>query len=414
MHVQNSPVLTVTLTPSMRRVPGAAVLQRAKLWAWGEGSSGALATGRGDDALLPTATGSEAVDLQPCSLAAGVSHVLAVDGGSQPQLWAWGAASGGRCAIDSYEPALYEATAVGRLDGGDALAAVAAGGSHSLLRTVSGRVFAFGFGAHGQLGLGGQLRDCTVPHELPAEEWDGEAVVGVSAGGSHSAAVTASGRLFCWGRSDNGRLGTGDDIARRPGEDYDFAGATRALHVSEMDGAAVTAVSCGGFHTLALTDARELYAWGGGRHGELGIGEELESWLPYPLPLLAGEVTAVSAGGLHSAALTADGGVYTWGWGGHGALGHGDESRELIPRRVMALDGAVAVEVVCGGAHTLARMADGSVYAWGNNASGELGTGSRKRSYTPQKVRLPDGYAAQRVWAGGRFSFALLREVATE
>ena len=75
--------------------------------------------------------------------------------------------------------------------------------------------------------------------------------------------------------------------------------------------------------------------------------------------------SSLSAGAYHSLALTADGAVWSWGGGGSGKLGHGDEQRQLLPKKVEALAGQRIVAVSAGEHHSLALTADGSVWSWG-------------------------------------------------
>ena len=77
-------------------------------------------------------------------------------------------------------------------------------------------------------------------------------------------------------------------------------------------------------------------------------------------------VVAVSAGPLHSLALTADGAVWSWGDGEDGMLGNGDEQQQLLlPEKIEAFAGQRVVAVSAGGHHCLAITADGNVFTWG-------------------------------------------------
>ena len=81
---------------------------------------------------------------------------------------------------------------------------------------------------------------------------------------------------------------------------------------------------------------------------------------------LAGRrVVAVSAGEDHSIAITADGAVWSWGYAAHGLLGHGDHQILLLPKNVEAFAGQRVVAVSPGGVHSLAITADGAVWSWG-------------------------------------------------
>merc|ERR1712086_775723 len=124
-------------------------------------------------------------------------------------------------------------------------------------------------------------------------------------------------------------------------------------------------------HSLALTADGAVWSWGWGASGELGHGDEQNQLLPKKTEALAGRrVVAVSAGLAHSLALTGDGALWSWGRGGFGRLGHGDEQNQLLPKKVEAFAGQRVVAVSGGTAHSLA---DGPIFTWGQGEYGCLG-----------------------------------------
>lgn len=150
-------------------------------------------------------------------------------------------------------------------------------------------------------------------------------------------------------------------------------------------------VSCGHCHTLAVTN-NGIYVWGSSQFGQLGLGKVLQCSSPELITLLAQEVIVDAiAGQYHSVALTADGRVFTWGWGVHGQLGHGNTDEKTIPTLVASLLGTVVCYISAGYAHTLTLSVDGVVYAFGCNVLGQLGIGNNVKSSIPIKVSLPDG-----------------------
>ena len=129
-------------------------------------------------------------------------------------------------------------------------------------------------------------------------------------------------------------------------------------------------------HSIATTADGAVWSWGAGGGGRLGHGDQQRQLLPKKVEALAGQrVVAVSAGGYHSLTLTADGSVWSWGVGDWGELGHGDTQEQLLPKKVEALAGQRVVAVSAGAFHSLATTADGAVYAWGLGESGCLGHG---------------------------------------
>lgn len=153
----------------------------------------------------------------------------------------------------------------------------------------------------------------------------------------------------------------------------------------------VFGVSCGHCHTLAITN-NGVYAWGASHFGQLGLGKVLQCSSPELVASLAQEIIIDAvAGQYHSVALTADGRVFTWGWGVHGQLGHGNTDEKSMPTLVTSLLGVIVCHISAGYAHTLALSVDGVVYAFGCNVLGQLGVGSNNKSSIPMKVSLPEG-----------------------
>jgi alpha-tubulin suppressor-like RCC1 family protein len=147
----------------------------------------------------------------------------------------------------------------------------------------------------------------------------------------------------------------------------------------------VVSVGCGLSHTIALTLDSRLIGWGNNSHGELGLGREaLEgSNPPSILPFSPeSEITQVTCGSYFSAAVTADGSLFTWGENNNGELGLGHYDRMISPTRVSGLPPVISVG--CGYGHAAALTRDGHVWVWGRNANGELGLGqSEPGRFTP-------------------------------
>ena len=148
-----------------------------------------------------------------------------------------------------------------------------------------------------------------------------------AAGGYHSAAVGEDGSLFVWGSAARDQLGTGDTASR--------LAPTRVAGLP----ARVRQVAAGYDHTGIVTEAGDLLMCGRGMHGRLGLGDEDNRATPTLVAraVFDGEaVLMVACGHFHTAALTEGGGVYTFGRGFLGQLGHGDGENQLVPRRVPA------------------------------------------------------------------------------
>jgi alpha-tubulin suppressor-like RCC1 family protein len=224
-------------------------------------------------------------------------------------------------------------------------------------------------------------------------------VVSVGEGFDFGAAVTSAGALWTWGdNSDTGDLCLGTTSAK----------SYSAKQVPGISNA--VAVSGGGDHLLILLGDGKVMGCGSNVYGQLGDGSTRSSSSPVAVKGID-DIVAISAGSNSSVALGSSGQVWTWGLNNLGQLGDGNTVNSDTPVRV-SLPGRVD-EIFAGGlsnttGHDLALLDNGSVYAWGNDAYGQLGNGE-KESYsdTPVKVLFPSGVTIEAVAAGGCSSYAL-------
>lgn len=209
-----------------------------------------------------------------------------------------------------------------------------------------------------------------------------------------AAAVTPS-VPWTWGGNGFGELGDGTTAARRtPAPVADLAG------VVDLHG--------GREHVVALRSDGTVWVWGSNVQGQLGLGTSTNVAVPTQVAALSG-IVAVETGHNHSLALTAGGTVWTWGLNADGQLGDGTTTLRRSPVRVAGLADAVAI--AAGRNMSYAIRADGSVLGWGRNAEGQLGDGTTTtRRLTPVRV----GSLTQVVGiAGGRDHGLALREDGT-
>lgn len=230
-------------------------------------------------------------------------------------------------------------------------------------------------------------------------------VTHLSSGDNHSSAIVG-GQLYTWGQGSWGRLGLGHQ--------HDVSVPTL---VAALGGQKVIDASAGGYHTLVLLENGSVYATGWNKKGAIGVGQgfvqQIEekserTTILTPVHIASldeAKIISVAAGETFSAALSADGTVYTWGSGSWGALGHGDEKDEWLPKAVAALKGEHIVKLACGSSHMLALSKSGKVFSWGRHAT--LGREATvAQSCTPGEVQnLP---AAVTELAAGKAHSALI------
>lgn len=187
----------------------------------------------------------------------------------------------------------------------------------------------------------------------------------------------------------------------------------RARHLADFGGSAVIQLAghCEGKHMLALTADRQVFSWGIGDGGRLGHGDTVARAHPTRVQYFEEHtIVGVFCGAAYSAAISASGVLYTWGRGFYGSLGHGTSEDKLLPTVVQTLCGHPVVDVALGSgdSHSLCVTADGTVYAWGDNDFGKLGTGTCMGTHVP--VALAGLSGVRRVWSGSQFSVALTND----
>ena len=244
-------------------------------------------------------------------------------------------------------------------------------------------IFATGYNHDGELGDGSNI-DRSVPQPIGVGGDTSPVIVAIAAGYSHSLALTADGSVYSWGLNDYGQLGDGAVAMRTTPAPVKLADGTPLTHI--------IAISGGNSHSLALTADGKVYAWGFNVNGQLGDGTTTQRDHPILIPNFT-NVVAIAAGGYHSLALTGNGKVYSWGYNSYGQLGSGakDFNAHSAPAAVPGLTGITAI--AGGGYHSLALSASGAVFAWGQNAYGQLGDGTTTSRFSATAV-LASGDAA--------------------
>ena len=279
------------------------------------------------------------------------------------------------------------------------------GAAHNYALQSDGTVWAWGDNTDGGLGIGSETGAEAVPQKLA---WSSTAsAIASSQGGAFSGAIDTEGSVWLWGANDRGQLGTG-------GTDASISPVQQA-NLSQ-----VVQIALGRTHSLALKQDGTVWAWGDNSVGALGTGTMSNVPQTSPVQVTATNnvvldgVTAITSGSNFSVALKADGTVWAWGYDAKGQLGDSyryyGKSNSSRPVRVGSemIGGPLhnVIAIASGVDHTLALKADGTVWAWGGDVHGQLGDNRvwQNRSEPTQARNLTNVIA---IYAGNAVSFAV-------
>jgi alpha-tubulin suppressor-like RCC1 family protein len=316
--------------------------------------------------------------------------------------------------------------------GPDKFVAVSAGNGFILALGDDGSVWTWGRLYGEKLDNGTYYTSQPTPVQVPIED-----VVAISAGYAHGLALKKDGTVWAWGLNEAGQLGDGTTVSPKIGE-------IKPTRVKGLDH--VIMISAGASHSLALKDDGTVWAWGQ-KLGALGVGSLGSE--PTPVQLNLSNITSIYGGcfaikddgtvwtwgktmletdgnghaweddlkdldnvkintkpfpfqvpGLkyiksidtdnsHTVFVKNDGTVWAWGFDSYGQLGYGssyisNEPYLTVPVQVRSLGNVIMVATPS--TSSMALKNDGTVWAWGNDGSGQLGTGEYGTDAIPIKV----------------------------
>ena len=272
---------------------------------------------------------------------------------------------------------------------------IAVGDNHACAVLKTGKMVCWGYNASGELGTGNNINSAT-PVEV---DWgEGESVVTLNAGSSHTCALLNDNTIQCWGSNLSGQLGDDGTSAYR----------NVPVEVDLGEGRTAVGISLGYFHTCALLDDGSLVCWGNNLSGQVGDGNSGNNLRPTPVNLGSGvKARAVSAGRHHTCAILDDGKIVCWGGNGSGELGDGSTTDRLAPVQVNLASQRTATAITSGSKHVCAILDDGSLVCWGENDFGQLGDGTTTNRNAPVAVDTGDKNVVN-ISAGENHTCALL------
>lgn len=237
------------------------------------------------------------------------------------------------------------------------------------------------------------------PRAVEAYEGAATMVPSTVGAGNHFSVFLRDGVLYSAGENVVSQLGngtTGFDIK-----------APLPVSLPEGFDASITSVAGGLLHTTFLTDEGDVYAFGFNNRGPLGVGDEEARTSAVKIEALDDvEITGIENGNGTSFAIAADGTLYGWGSNTNGQLGTGDQEERLVPTAIAALSDETIVAVSAGVTHTLVLTAEGEVYGFGGNTDNQVSPSDDRSVIEPSLVAgLPADIVA--ISGEGRTSYAI-------
>ena len=320
------------------------------------------------------------------AISAGRFHTTSVR--NDGTVWNWGMGGNGQLGDGNSGIGVRSVTPI-QVSGLEGVTAVADGNVFALALKSDGTVWGWGINNSGQLGDG-----TTVDRSRPVQTIGLSNVTAIAAGMFYSAALKSDGTVWLWGNC--GGLGSTVSVVR-----------TTPVQLTGISN--VTAISAGGGHLLMLKNDKTLWAAGNNSRGQLGDGTTTLRPFPVQVNNLTNVSRIAAAGDEFSGAVKEDGTVWAWGINFNGQLGPGGGSMNFDahpnPIQVTGLPGGIS-NIVAGQDWFMSLASDGTVWSWGSDGAGQLGSGSGiGQNPTPHQIANFNGVSA--LSAGINHSVAL-------
>lgn len=280
------------------------------------------------------------------------------------------------------------------------------GDAHVAALTEQGYVLTWGEGSHGRLGHGALF---SVRRPQAIKSLFHKRIVHLACGAQHTIAAAEDGDVYSWGYGKCGALGHG-----RSEKDQAFDSVSMPMEVLSLKSKGVARIACGDAHSAVVLLNGLLLTCGWGEHGRLGrpFGNEFSSYFERVAggALKKKLCTFVSCGGAHTLVLTECKSLLAFGWNVNGQLGVGDRRNRPLPTKVQYfdVDDLILTSVAAGKLHSMALTQDARVFAWGSDELGQSGVGSFPQLYTvPHLVASTVGLNVTQISAGEGHSVAL-------
>ena len=280
---------------------------------------------------------------------------------------------------------------------------------HCLALDKNGKIFGWGGNLFNKLGRKFDVLQ-GMPNQIPIKN----KIKSISCGDYHSCAISEEGILYSWGGGgesyNKGQCGHGitKDIQKPKKVEFFIK---KNLKVKN--------VSCGGYHTIIMTESEELFSFGKGIYGQCGFGEPEDTSTPKKIYFDENQnlkyendkkisIIDIKCGGEHSLFLSSNKKLYVCGHGYLGQLGLGNNKNINLPTIVKCLSNKTIIEIAAGWSHSLVLTSEGNVYSTGCNKYGELGIGKNLNRYKYIWIKSLSNLNIKHISAGGHHSWCLI------
>ena len=195
----------------------------------------------------------------------------------------------------------------------------------------------------------------------------------VTSGYDFTTAIKNDGTLWSWGHNFAGQLGTNDKVHRSSPVQVFGGGNTWKQ------------TACGIYHAAAIKNDGTLWVWGYNNLGQLGTNDKVHRSSPVQVFGGGTDWKLVACGGYNTMGIKTDGTLWIWGHNAYGQLGTNDIIHRSSPVQTV-LGGNNWKDIACGQLHTAAIKNDGTLWLWGANNTGQLGINSIENKLSPVQV----------------------------
>ena len=387
--------LSNIVTVSTKQDSTFAIDSNGTVYSWGVNTYGQLGRKSNAGSVLPEAIEGTYTDIAAGSI---VTHGLDGDG----NLYIWG-------AVNNRQPTNY----FEKVPNLNRIKDISARGESAAIVDSAGQVYTWGNGRVGNLG-----------HGTDESEYYPRKVEGVSnaskvaKGYATTYALDKSGQIWGWGQGAFAIGGTVYSPMQAPNSVRgfkDIAARNYELYALRTDGTVwshygavqvqgisnVSQLECGDDFTVALS-GNTVYTWGNNDKGQLGDGTNVSRETPQAIQ---GSYTKIFTSSRHVLAIGTDGNLYAWGWNSINQLGLNDPNKvdRNVPTKIDSIQNVKYIGT--GYANSMATLADGTVWAWGEGRSYQFGNGNNQSSWTPIKNTYAQDFTM--VSGGSSFNIAI-------